>query len=485
MLYDGLSLAEGTAVSNLTIASGTSNPTSPSTGELFYRTDSPNEGLYVYSGAEWQAVGSGNVSFDALNVKPAVRAATTANITLSGTQTVDGVSLTVGDRVLVKNQNTGSQNGIYVVASSSWTRATDFDGAPSTEVKAGDFVFVTEGTTYADTGWVLTTNGTITVGTTALTFAQFTGSAPASLTASYVGYGSGSNLLTGSSNLTWNNTSRVLTLAGGASTVIGSGGMLTVSGAEGGGHLMIKGGRSGGSVAGGDLYVQGGDSLNVGQGGNNAGPTLYLRSGSGGGDIPYPGSIVFQTHNIGAVPITWIERMRMTGSGALSFGTSGTAYGTAGQILTSNGDAPPSWQNAPATFTGGTVANATTFSSSVTLSSSLIFGTAYTETNTNVTATASTTLNCATGNNFAITLGTSITTLTFSNVPTSGRVYNMSLVILQSGAGSFTINWPGSVKWPSGGAPALTSTSGKYDIITLMTYDGGTNWFGFVAGQNY
>lgn len=106
-----------------------------------------------------------------LTIKPAVRVATTANITLSGAQTIDGVSAIAGDRVLVKNQTTASQNGIYVVASGSWTRASDFD----TSVKAalGSFVFVEEGSTLADTGWVLSNDGTITLGTTSLTFTQF------------------------------------------------------------------------------------------------------------------------------------------------------------------------------------------------------------------------------------------------------------------------------------------------------------------------
>lgn len=108
-----------------------------------------------------------------LDVKQSVRVATTANITLSGTQTIDGISVISGDRVLVKDQTTGSQNGIYVVAAGSWTRATDAD--TNTEVTAGMFTFVTEGTVNADSGWVLTTNDAITLGTTALTFAQFSG----------------------------------------------------------------------------------------------------------------------------------------------------------------------------------------------------------------------------------------------------------------------------------------------------------------------
>lgn len=103
--------------------------------------------------------------------KDSVRVATTANITLSGTQTIDGVSAIAGDRVLVKNQSTGSQNGIYVVAAGAWSRSTDAD--TSAEVTSGMYVMVEEGSTYAGAGFVLSTANPITLGTTALTFTQF------------------------------------------------------------------------------------------------------------------------------------------------------------------------------------------------------------------------------------------------------------------------------------------------------------------------
>jgi hypothetical protein len=108
-----------------------------------------------------------------LDFKDSVKAATTANITLSAAQTIDGVALTTGDRVLVKNQSTGSQNGIYTVASGAWARAGDFDS--NVEVTSGAFVFVEQGTVNADSGWVLSTDGAITVGTTAIVFTQFSG----------------------------------------------------------------------------------------------------------------------------------------------------------------------------------------------------------------------------------------------------------------------------------------------------------------------
>lgn len=108
-----------------------------------------------------------------LDVKDSVRVATTANITLSGTQTIDGISVIAGDRVLVKNQTTASANGIYVAAAGAWSRANDFDA--SGKVTSGAFTFVEVGTAGADSGFVLTTDGAITLGTTALAFTQFSG----------------------------------------------------------------------------------------------------------------------------------------------------------------------------------------------------------------------------------------------------------------------------------------------------------------------
>jgi hypothetical protein len=109
-----------------------------------------------------------------LSWKQAVRAATTSNHTLATAyangQVIDGVTLATGDRVLIKNQTTGSENGIYIVpASGAPTRATDADSGAEL---VNATVYVSEGTTNADTQWTCTTNATITVGTTALTFAQ-------------------------------------------------------------------------------------------------------------------------------------------------------------------------------------------------------------------------------------------------------------------------------------------------------------------------
>lgn len=138
-----------------------------------------------------------DASRSGLDVKDSVRAASTANVTVTYTatggtsargqitaapNTLDGVTLANGNRILLKDQSTGAQNGIWVVttvgtgANGVWDRATDFDA--DAEVTAGAFTFVAEGTTNADSGWVLTTNDPIVIGGasgTALSFAQFSG----------------------------------------------------------------------------------------------------------------------------------------------------------------------------------------------------------------------------------------------------------------------------------------------------------------------
>ena len=108
-----------------------------------------------------------------LDVKDSVRASTTADITLSGTQTIDGVTLIAGNRVLVKDQSTASENGIYDVAAGVWARSSDAD--TSAEVSSGMYCFTEEGTLNNNAGFILNTPDPIILGTTALDFVQFSG----------------------------------------------------------------------------------------------------------------------------------------------------------------------------------------------------------------------------------------------------------------------------------------------------------------------
>lgn len=113
-----------------------------------------------------------DLAVQGIKAKSSVRVATTVNIALSGIQTIDGISVVAGDRVLVKNQTTGVSNGIYIVNASIWTRAIDM----STGDARGIYCFVEEGSTQADTGWLCISDlGSDLIGTNNLNFTQFSG----------------------------------------------------------------------------------------------------------------------------------------------------------------------------------------------------------------------------------------------------------------------------------------------------------------------
>jgi len=107
-----------------------------------------------------------------LDSKQSVRVGTTTNIALAGLQTIDGIALVAGDRVLVKNQAVAKDNGLYIAAVGVWGRAPDAD--VSAEVTSALQVSVEQGTSLADTRWQLITDGVIVLGVTALTFQNVT-----------------------------------------------------------------------------------------------------------------------------------------------------------------------------------------------------------------------------------------------------------------------------------------------------------------------
>ena len=125
--------------------------------------------------ADAQAANKGYVDSVAqgLDVKDSCKVATTANITLSGTQTIDGIAVAADDRVLVKAQSTASQNGLYLCKAGAWSRTDDLAAGSDA---AGVFVFIEQGSTQADAGFVCTSDkGAAVVGTNPLSFTQFSG----------------------------------------------------------------------------------------------------------------------------------------------------------------------------------------------------------------------------------------------------------------------------------------------------------------------
>lgn len=159
-----------------------------------------------------------------LDVKQSVRALATANITLSGTQTVDGVSLVAADRVLVAGQTDATTNGIYsVVAGGPWTRSSDADNSPAGEVTSGMFTFIEEGSVFGGSGWVLATANPIVLGTTDLEFVQFSSAGVIQAGAGLTKTGNTLDVVSSNGGIVVSADAIALTLADGTLAITGSG----------------------------------------------------------------------------------------------------------------------------------------------------------------------------------------------------------------------------------------------------------------------
>ena len=221
--------------------------------------------------------------------------------------------------------------------------------------------------------------------------------------------------------------------------------------------------------------------------------------------------------------VTLVNRAKVststTGTGTITLGTAESGYQTFADAGVTDGDVVrytiedgSDWEIGSGTYTAsGTTLSRTVDESSnadaaLSLSgSAVVFVTAassdivpssggsftgeliaksYNETYEAVTSTSNaTTVNCENGNTFSHVL-TEATTFTFSNPPASGTAYAMSIEIIQDGSASgYAVTWPSSVDWPSGTAPTISATASAVDVFVFTTRDGGTTWYGFIAGQ--
>lgn len=156
----------GLNITNSTINSTTIGATTPSSAAFTTATVStaPVSGNDVVNKTYLDYFAAG------LSWKQPVLCATTTNITLSGLQAIDGVTVVAGDRVLVKSQSTNSQNGIYLASASAWSRSPDAD---TWNELVSAICFVEEGSTYAGTAWYCTAQAGGTIGTTAVVWSNF------------------------------------------------------------------------------------------------------------------------------------------------------------------------------------------------------------------------------------------------------------------------------------------------------------------------
>jgi len=255
-----------------------------------------------------------------LDVKESVRVATTANIALTGTPAIDGVTVAIGDRVLVKNQTAAIDNGVYIVTAAAWTRAADYAAGA---VAAGSFTFIEEGATQSDSGWVCTSDkGSDVVATNTLEYSQFSGAGTFEAGNGLQKIGSvisvlapaTSGLTAAVSGLTVNVDNSTIEISGNNLQVVAGGissNELAIGAVTAGNQALDA------SVAGDGLSLASGVlSVNVGAGlvitsdiieldtASGYGVRKFVESITGAGTVVAPGNIKYTvTHNLGTLNV--------------------------------------------------------------------------------------------------------------------------------------------------------------------------------------
>ena len=436
-----------------------------------------------------------------IDYKQSVRVITLTNITLSGgaPNQVDGVNLSLNDRVLVAGQSNTAQNGLYYVttvgsgSNGAWQRSTD--GNQTGEIESGMIVMVTEGTIWADTSWKLITNDPITIGVSGLVFEQNTGNAFGNINANGTSVTANTasstlNLTAGTNiSITGNNTSKTVTIgvtgislnsiSNGTSNVnvVSSGGNVTVgvggtgniavfssTGANIAGTLGVTGNITGGNLSGtgitGTLLTAAQTNItSVGTLGS-----LTVTANIAGGNLTTAGQVV-ATGNVSGGNLNITGNIVDTGALSLITGASGNINlapnGTNTLIATTTGANVTGTLGVTGNITGGN------------LSGTSITGTLLTAAQTNITSVGTlgsltVTANVAGGN--LTTAGQVVAT---GNV--SGGNINLTGNIVDTGALTVITGSSGNINLAPNGTNTLIATITGANITGTLNATGNAN----------